>query len=430
MRRFRTITFVALLTPGVFLLLPAGPAGALNHRNPPAVPNVGTPSKPLRLVAFIPTTFPNATALADFARALPASQWLHALQTAYPVAAGSPANKATTKVFMVNSPLFDLSTPPFPASHTVGDYQDFVFKKMKAAGLGAAPKFQTIYFLFIPCDPASGGMDSTGCISHHPRIAPGRTSPSGAAESSVFTKGDSFAAVLKGTSLDGHTTAATHEMSEAYTNTPGVAQFRLQASDPSEPWMDAQPWVKKSGTVEMADLAKGELWFESDPVSTATDPSGHKTFRYQRVYSTFRSTNGFVDTAVPVSPSPQYGVSSDLGNAPNDWNRFVLGQTMSVKMTAWGPSSSSFTFKVTASVDTSGGADSNFCSLPTTTWTVHNNDTFHLVVNPPTLVLQGTTSWCTIALVSKQVSPPPSGGDESHLWKVGIINDAPSSNPT
>src|SRR5207248_2931603 len=161
---------------------------------------------------IIPTQNPLAGALASFNRSLPASAWLAAVQHAYPSAAGSRANSATTILFVGDMP--GLTTQ----SRSVGSYQDYVFSKARAAGIGPDRDRQTISVLYIPCvDPF--GMDSDGCSSHHPTIEPLRLSPAFISEAVLFNTGDAMAVILGSkASLGDATVPTSHELAEAYTD--------------------------------------------------------------------------------------------------------------------------------------------------------------------------------------------------------------------
>jgi hypothetical protein len=375
------------------------------HRNPPPVPNVGGFSKPLRIVGLIPSDYANASEIADFLRAAPTSQWFAAVQAAYPTRGQAPVN-FTAKVLLVDN-MPDMLTQ----SRTVASYQDYVYSTVLAQGVGKDSSHQTIYVLFIRCAPPHG-MDSFGCVSHHPAIAPGQ--PLGnAPESNLFSQGDSMAVVLQELSqLDAASTVASHEVAEAYTDTLGVGQWRLHSSYPGDPWMDAPPWVRAIGTIELADMAQGTRWFE-------TDPASHQTFCYQRIYCTGCSSAGDDDYATPAQSNPVYGVSTALGNAPHDWHSFDSGATVSIRVTAWAEAGVG-SFSVSAMVQTAGGALAMPCTLPQTTWTVQDGDTFDLVVDVPRITDPQQHVWCTIELDAARPTPP-ADDDLKHFWMAGVI---------
>ncbi|HEV8630291.1 MAG TPA: hypothetical protein VGV61_08240 [Thermoanaerobaculia bacterium] len=210
-------------------------------------------------------------------------------------------------------------------------------------------------------------------------------------------------------SLDSHTGAATHEIAEAYTDTKGVGPWRLKSKYPTDPWRDVLPWVRDSGTIELADLAKGSRWFETDPVSGLS-------FRYTRVYGSFLAVLGFTDVSVPPQTNPVYGVFTPLGNLPNDWHGYTAPTQVSIPVTAWAQDGVG-SFTVTASISTSGGQHADPCSLPVTSWPVSDGSTFQLLID---VVPVTDHVWCTIELDSACPSPPPND-DTKHLWMVGVL---------
>ena len=241
----------------------------------------------------------------------------------------------------------------------------------------------------------------------------------------MFTQGDSMAVVL-GTDLGPHsalddaTLPASHELAEAYTDTVGVGRWNLHSAHPEDPWLDAPPWVRNSGTIELADLSAGSVWFEQDSVS-------HRTFKYERIYATYRAAHGFNDVAVPSSPYPQYNVSTSAGL--DDWHAFTYPAAVSLPVDAWAEGSIG-TFKVTASIYTFGGdygssanKDASPCSLPDTKWSAHNGSSFQLKVST-VAVAHGKHLWCTIRLKSER-STVAAHDDTYHWWVVGFLVTGP-----
>lgn len=386
--------------------------GIQDHREPPQVPNLGIAPKPLRFVAVIPTDYPGAAKLASFVQYLPHSQWLAALQQEYPPAPGSPPNKPQVTVMMTDDMI-----EPFHRQMPDFYYQDYVYDHSTAA---AAPNFQTIYVLFVRCRDG-GGIDDSGCNSHHPLITYNRLHQ-GHDESSLYTQGNSFAVVLEdsdnGDNFLLHTQQASHEIAEAYTDTDGLARWKLQTETPNHPWKDQPPWLKQRGTVELADIAGDTRWYETD---------GGRTYRFTRVFADSRALSNQVDPYVPVSPYPVFGVTSPLGDLPHDWFKFTLPDRISVPMAAWAAARSVGNFNVKVTVLASGGADPNFCaSIPTTSWRVSNKDTFTFTVNPPASVQPGTSSWCTFRFTSFQPSHP-ADADDGYYWNIGLRVFVPAS---
>ena|SRR5438105_2030989 len=372
------------------------------HRNPPAVPNDGGAGKPLRIITLVPATYTNADQLLYLGTALSSSVWLKKVSQAWHIPAhpqASLAYKATGMPDLLHQSL------------TVGDYQDYIFKKMTQLGVGKLPGYQTIYILYVPC--AHGhGMDTFKCVSHHPRLDPTRAgvAPAGQTEGDLlFTQGDSIAAVLGAQSktLDENTTAASHETAEAATNSLGVGQWRLHTAHPDAPYLDAPPWVRATGTVEMADLAGGTRWYEH---------TAHGTFRLQRIYSNAASAAGG-DPDVPKSPLPYWNVSTE-----KDWLPFSGAASADVSAKAWSAAPYP-AWKLTAKAEAWKGQKAGRpdpCQVPSTTWTVQNGSS---VVIPVAIVHpHGPKSWCTLKLTSTAfVFNFAVQADVSHFWNVGLI---------
>ena len=370
------------------------------HRNPPIVHNAGTAGKPLRIVSLVPMNYPNATQLLDFGTAISSSSWLAMVSSAWNIP-GPPLASVALKV----------GDMPGLVHHnrTVARYQDYVFRKARHAGIGKLPGYQTVYILYIPCSNHHG-MDADGCVSHHPSLKPGRhgVAPPGKTEGDLlFTQGDSLAVVLKAASLNQDTGAASHELAEAATNTPGVGQWRLHTDHPDAPWLDAPPWIRKTGTIELADMSAGTDWYEH--------LGAGETFRFQRIYSDTASSAGG-DPDVPPSPYPYYNVFTE-----KDWLPFNGAHRADVSVKGWSSAPLS-RWKLTAEVATwkgeaSGAADP--CALAhATSWQVKNGTSVDVVVT--VAHPNGPASWCTLTLTSTTTAPP-SHGDTSHFWNVGLM---------
>jgi hypothetical protein len=298
-------------------------------------------------------------------------------------------------------------------NHSEAEYQDYVFQKMHALHIGKAAADQTIYVLFVPCkSPYHLGA---GCLSHHPSLDPNRAAPGGGSEGTLFVKGDSIAVDLglPAVGVDTQTTQAGHETAEAMTNTAGVEQYRFHTDHPETPWLDSPPWIRASGTIELADLAGGTHWYEH--VSTG------ETFAFQRIYSNKASrANG--DPDVPPSPSPYYSVFTE-----KDWLPFSGATHADVAVRAWAAAALP-RWNVTASVAVwrnkkSGAPDP--CRLRTTTFNVQNGTSFDVKVDISHP--DGPTSWCTIELKSEAVPTKhrSAGVDDSHFWDVGLMIGKP-----
>jgi hypothetical protein len=369
------------------------------HRDPPIASNGGTTAKRLRVIVLVPSSYPDAGQLADFGTTLSSTVWLEKVAKAWHIPWPGQASLA-----------YKVSDMPALThqNRTIGDYQDYLFTKMRHLGVPKLAGYQTIYVLFIPCTNPFH-MDSFGCVSHHPSIDPTRMT-----EGTLFTQGDSMAVVLGSPSADrdGQTTAASHETAEAATNTKGVGQWRFHTNHPDTPWLDAPPWIRATDTIEMADMAAGTDWYEHARTG--------ETFRYERIYSNKASAaNG--DPDVPPSPLPYYNVSTE-----KDWLPFSGASHADVSVRGW--STASFpAWKLTAKVavwrNKKAGAPDP-CSLPRTTFSVKNGTDVDVkvdIAHP-----NGLTSWCTLDLTSaSSVKVNVANGDTSHFWNVGLMIGKP-----
>ncbi len=400
-----------------------------HHRNPPQVPNHDAANdtcpprqdcpqeKPLRIVFIIPKTFPFATDLEKFGKAMAGSKWLERFTAAYDIPGPADAHIITV------TDMPDLNE----GKKDVSDYRDYIFKKARAEGLEQAPHHQTFYVLYIPCDDnhkPRAGMDSFGCTSHHPAV------DAGSGQDVLFEPGDSMAVVLgfnpkasaSAFALENATVPSSHELAEAVTDTRPGLRFNLHTDDPAHPYLDSgsnaggSPWVRESGTIELADMSEGSRWFES-----GTDGSG--PFQYDRIYSNKASKAGG-DPDVPESKSPFYNVSTD-----DDWMSVSTGGSVNIPVTAWSAADIG-SWDVDANVSHwSGHKDdppaASPCSLSTKHWSVHNGTKFDVHVD--TSGSRQSTLWCVLHLKS---SKTVNDGDEYHEWFVGVIVRPPAPPPT
>jgi hypothetical protein len=398
------------------------------HRNPPQVPNHDAEGKncpprsdcpapnALRIVSIIPRKFPHAGELEKFGHGIAGSKWLAKFTAAF----GIPG-PALEQVILVDD------MPDLNQGHkTVSDYRDYVFAKALFTGLKPAPQHQTIYVLYIPCDNThkpSPGMDSFGCTSHHPAME------AGPQQLGLFRPGDSMALSLGfnprtdagSYTANNATTAATHELAEAVTDTRPLMRFNLTTNDPNYPFEDSgnnaggSPWVREVvgnvGVMELADMAAGHRWYESGP-----DGSG--PFEYARVYNNQASKAGG-DPAVPAGIHPYYNVSTK-----EDWVT-TTGQAATVSLTAWSAEGIG-SWKVDAEVADWLGHENDPpapapCSLSTKHWTVHNGS--HVDMSVDTTPLLPGSRWCVVRLKSTNNF---TNGDEYHTWWVGVILKGPT----
>jgi hypothetical protein len=402
------------------------------HRNPPQVPNHDAAGnncpprndcaspKALRIVSIIPKTFPHANELQKFGQSIGKSKWLERFTAAF----GIPG-PAIMQVIMVDD-MPDLNQ----GQKTVSDYQNYVFAKAITSGLTRAPQHQTIYVLYIPCDPdhkPSPGMDTFGCTSHHPSIQ------AIVPEQGLFQPGDSMALSLGfhprtnagSFTANNATVAVTHELAEAATDTKPLLRFNLFTGDPNYLYENSgsnangTPWVRElvgsEGVMELADMAAGHRWYEAGP-----DGSG--PFEYARVYNNEASKAGG-DPAVPAGIHPYYNVSTN-----EDWVTAPASHVAVVSFTAWSAEDIG-SWDVEGEIahweaDDNAPAAAPVCSLPTKHWTVHNGSKVDVVVN--TTPVLGGTNWCVVGFKNTKNF---TDGDDYHMWWAGVILKVPPRTP-
>jgi hypothetical protein len=364
------------------------------HRNPPLLINHGWAHKPLRIISFVPSNYPNVAGLQDFGNGVAQSKWLFNFTRAYGIPNGTEAVG-----YRVND------MPKLKSNSTGATYQAWVWKKMLKLGIKAAPGRQTIFLLYIPC-AAPQGLDGFGCVSHHPSIQPMASEPR-------FTNLDSMAVVLGSPSwpTDEKTMTASHELAEAATDT-GSTGWYLQTAHPHQPWLDISPWVEDegSGHVEVADMAAGSRWVEHFFSSTLPADT---TYAYVRIYADRRSSLGG-DPAVPASPRAYYDVS-----AKQDWYRVDAGKSKTVLLTGWSTKQIP-AWKVTADVISWEGSKAATAHDPCklvgkSRWSVANGGSLQLDVGA---AKRSAGKWCVVQLQS--AAAPTPDGDTSHPWYVGF----------
>jgi hypothetical protein len=404
MSRLRRRTVVVLAAALVAALTVSGAQAAGGHRNPPTVPNAGANSAPLRIISIVPSSYVHHGSLVTFGTALGRSLWLKAVESAYPPPGGVAAPQ--TSVLAVND-----SPSLTSANSTDAKVQNYVYNKLKAKNYVALPGRQTIVVLYIPCS-GSHRMDSFGCVSHHPRLLADQTSPAtGQPESDVFSFGDSMAVVLgqQSGTLDQNTYAASHEFAEAYTDTLGRGQWRYHTADSTKPYVDSVPWVRDTGTIELADMGAGTVWYERDGKSGVQ-------FEYQRILSNTAAAQGG-DPDVPAGIEPYY----DLSTARN-WYHAHGATTVKVPVLAWA-TRIVHGWKVSASLSLTHGSGCSF-SLPAKVKSdgVVAGQKFTLTVKAKGAI-KSTPAWCTISLKSTK-DFKDFGQDAFHLWDVGVVFDS------
>jgi hypothetical protein len=428
--RYMQILLAAMLALGTMATAPGPGFTPAHHRNPPQVPQrdeAGKTCPPahdcpaakrLRIVSIIPGNFPFSHDLWDFGNAIVGSTWMAKFTHAYDI----PGPASAVVIGVDDMPNLNGDTKD------VSDYRDYVFKKARANGVKKAPHHQTLYLLYIPCNDnhqPRAGMDKFGCVSHHPGIDPGPD------QDVLFEPGDSMAVVLAfnpkpgepAPTLDSFTTAASHELAEAATDTRGGPRFSLHTDDADHPYLDSgsnaggTPWVRESGTIELADMSEGAGEYEAS--------AGHSApFRYARIYSNKASKAGG-DPAVPASTSPYYNVSTG-----DDWLTVHGGASVNIPVTAWAAAAIG-DWDVDVKVSSWHRQQATPpaaapCSLSKNHWSVHNGSKFDVPVD--TNGHHTDTVWCILKLKSTKSFFL---GDDFHEWFVGvIIKPPPSAHPT
>ncbi len=364
------------------------------HRNPPQLGFHGWAHKPLRIISFVPSNYPNATGLQYFGNGLAQSKWNFDFTRAY----GLPNGTIATG-YQVND------MPKLKSNSTGATYQSYVFKKVVSLAIPARPDRQTIYLLYIPC-AAPQSLDGFGCVSHHPLITPKTTEPQ-------FGRLDSMAVVLgpPSSSTDSMTQTASHEIAEAATDRFPKGWF-LEAANKDKPWLDSSPFIEDegSGHIEVADMSQGARWNEK---YVSTSPPVNTIYSYARIYANRRSKLGG-DPAVPSSPEPYYNVTTK-----EDWPKVAAGSTKTVTVTGWSvkkiPAWTVTAFVVSWEGSKAGTASDPCAIVGKTSWKLANGGSFSLKVKAKA---GKAGKWCDVKLQSQ--AAPTADGDVSHPWFVGF----------
>jgi hypothetical protein len=410
---------VVTVCGGATVAWPHSQASAIKHvmhRKPPDLENHGWLSKPVRVIAFVPTGYPHEAELRDWPQAIVASKWLAAVEKAYRIPT-SPA--PIGRGFVVN----DIPVLPDHDAKTTDVFNLWLAVKFAALGIAPRPNYQTVVILFDRCTPPQS-LDGFGCTSHHPTYDAAR---------------DSYALSLGNPTgspdaqRDALTSTASHELAEAITD-PGTG-WRLTAIDKDHPWAfvsapnptdpqhgllaspDASPWVEDEdlGTIESADESSGARWHEDFTPSGFASPVH---YAYVRVFAP-AANDHLDDPAVPKGPDPYFNVTT-----ASDWYILHLGGTKKVTITGWSTGKIP-PWKVTAKLTTWTDSKSHGsipgspapCQLDgTTSATLANADTFTLKAATTSTANAG--DWCLVRLTSEGTDP---NGDTSHPWFVGFV---------
>jgi hypothetical protein len=387
------------------------------HRKPPDLQNHGWVAKPLRIIAFVPNSYPDASELREWPQAIVQSKWLAWVERAY----GVPTSPAPIGLgYLVN----DMPTLPNHDATTTSVFGSWVDAKFASLGVQSLPNYQTIVIIFDHCSSPQS-LDGYDCVSHHPNW------PNGIDAYALSLGNPTGSADAQRDSL---TWGASHEVAEAITDSGDG--WHLSAVDKDHPWIgstdnpsdpqngllalpNSSPFIEDEGVgnVESADMMSGSRWIE--PYT----PPGSSTairFNYVRVFSNYGNTNRD-DPGVPPSPHPYYNV-----NTVSDWYPLALSQGLkTVTVTAWSTSAIP-SWTVASSVLAWEGSSARFgagtlpspCILKSAaTETMNNGTTFQLQVQSALDATAGT--WCVLRFESAPATPS-SVGDYHHSWYVGF----------
>ncbi len=396
MRRLAVVAGISLAVAGSALGATAfTPA---RHANPPLLVDHGYAGKPIRLMAFVPNSYPDAQQLIDFVRAIRFSTWWKDVSAAFRLP--STIDEPKGMIRLVDD------MPPLKSKSTSTKYEAWVARKVASLGVSLDdPSYLTVYVLYIPCT-GSQALDGLGCASHHKSLSP--------------TKEDALALITSdpAVSTDSKTVFTSHELAEAATDT-GPNGWFLSTAHKQTPWVDASPWVEDegSGVLEAADESSGDRWYEQGPGAPGTRP----VYEYDRIFSD-AAAKRLGDPAVPPTPYPYYNVFAD--GASNGWYHVARGAIAHVHLNGW--STASFgRWNVSARVS-QGRAGTGWnptCRLVgTSSWTgIGNAEGFTLSL--ATSATSAAPSWCVVKLQSSLPSSSPfaNHGDDYHSWFVGFV---------
>jgi hypothetical protein len=390
------------------------------HRKPPDIQDHGYHPESLRIIAFVPSGYPDASELAAWPKAIVHSKWLARLERAYGTPTSpAPVGHGFVVKNMPNLPKKDVTTTSVFNS----------WMKRELASFDLQPSvsgYQTIIVLFRHCaSPQS--LDSFGCTSHHPAIGTGL-------DSYALSLGSPTGSAAQ--QRDALTETASHEIAEAVTDTGGSG-WRLTAPDRDHPWAqfslpnshdpqggllatpDASPFLEDegSGNIEAADLMSGSRWFEN-----GTPPGFSKPIQYAyvRVFSVYGNDHRN-DPGVPPSPHAYFNAST-----VSDWYYLPVAGSKRVTVTGWSTRSLP-RWSVTAAIpawehsSARGGAKTkpDPCRLSSSSFQLANGGTFTLKVSATRAAARGL--WCVVHLKSALAGGPNADGDSSHQWYVGFI---------
>ena len=398
------------------------------HRKPPdLIFHDGQTQLPLRIIAFVQSSFPAAGQLAEFPEAMVHSDWLTHIEEGF----GVPMHPAAIAhgFVVTNMPVF----PPHETS-TSQLLDSWVEHEFRLHGIRTSlPSFQTVVIIFQRCTPPQS-LDSFGCNSHHPRFL-------GAGHGPI----DSYALSLNPqtgsleTELQHSSSVASHEVAEAISDTHGG--WFLHSADPDHPWLgfpavvpnphdpqggllaltgNESPFVQDEGAnnTEAADLMNGGRFYQ-----TFTPPDRAPIrFAYQRVETDFANDHRD-DPGVPPTPQAYYNVT-----VKSDWYLLPVHGSKSVTVTGWTNSTNPhFSWDVVANVQAWEGSHKTQSIFPApdschvSGATHHLSNSAHFTLTVSAVAGQAKHDrWCVVQLKS-MLDPVSTTGDLYHHWYVGFI---------
>ncbi len=366
----------------------AGPFVQASHPAYPQVPHVGSGIlSGMKLVTITAPGDPNAATYASFGNALVGSKWFTSIAKDYGLGVATSAGTFAGA---------SLSGVP---SLSAGQMENYIQNAI-TGNAAAAPDGHHMYIVYLP--PGTGESNDPSCMQY------------GGYHQQYGGSGDGWGFVQHCTNPPGltqlqwMTTAASHEIIEAATDTGQGWAFQANPPDPSE-----TVWATLLS--EVGDLCVGteiieglytyqRVWMNSLAASAA-DPCGPASTKAYYNTAPAAGANGlgwFPVTAGGSVPLPVKGFSTArIG----DW---VLDAVIT-KVTCGGCAQSDFTVTVTTPTSTTISGK----MYPT----INNGVTGTLTVTAKASVPSG--SYAEIQLVSEPLTGG-AGSDPYHVWPVGV----------
>ena len=366
----------------------AGPFVQAAHPAYPLVPRAGSGIlSAMKLVTIVAPGDPSTAAYTGFGADLPTSRWYKAIAADYGLGTASTVGTFTGA---------SLSGTP---SLSAAQMENYIANAISASG-AAAPDGHHMYILYLP--PGTGESNDPTCAQY------------GGYHQSYGGLGDGWGFVQHcpnppGLSqLQWMTTAGSHEIIEAATDTGTGWAFQGQA-DPSK-----TVWATLLS--EVGDLCVGTQVSEG-------------AYTYQRVWMNSLAA-GKGDPCGPTSSTPYYNTAPQAGAGGLGWFPIAPGGSAALPVTGFSTTRISewivAAFVSKAACPAPGCTPADFTvsvTSPTTTLisgktypTLNNGLTGMLTVTAKASVPRG--SFAEIQLVSEPMFS--SGNDPYHVWPVGV----------